>query len=916
MSKSVPQNARPLETLADLPDRFDARGDAVAIVEFRADGQREIRYADLAERCRSLAAGLVARGLGEGRSAALFAPNSIDNVVCALAIALTGAVRVPVETDADAARLRALLRDSGAEWLFAGGGMLDVARQALRDSGSDITLVLLGDADEDEMAAEPPALRLEKLHGGKPVEAAIRPETIAARFYTSGTTGPPKAVPITHGNIAATLAPLLRQELVGRGDRILLPLPLHHAFPFVIGLLTPLACGARLVFPEGVSGPPLRRALREGEVTTLVAVPRLHEALLAALEQRMKAGGPVATAGVRTLLFLSRTVRRWTGMRLGKLLLAPLHRAFAPRLRLLVSGGARLEPRVETGLEALGWEVLSGYGLVETTSVATMNLPESRRTGSAGRPSEAVEMRIAPVPEQARGGTREHGEVQFRGPGLFAGYADNPEANSGAFTADGWFRTGDLGWLDRDGYLFIAGRLKEMIVLPDGKNIAPEDVEAVYARIEAVRELALLERDGRLVALVVPDLDAARSGLEPRLRERIAVAFDETGQELPRYMRPSDIVLTRESLPKNPLGKLQRHRLDDVLERAERGEPPPPRDLSPEDAARMATPRAAALLAVLKARTPDKTELHPDLSLQLDLGIDSLAWIDLGLEIERRAGITLPEDRMAEAVTLRDLIDLVESAGRSDGGVRAATSSPSLADESERWLSEPGTAARIAGIGLYGLALGLTAAMFRPRVEGRNRVPRKGPLIIAANHLSDADPVVLGSVLPYATLRHTWWGAIRQRVFRSRLGRLLARPTRMFPVDPHAPGASLEMAARVLERGNILVWFPEEWRSANGELQAFRPGIGALVERGRVPVLPCAIQGTFQAMPRTATLPRPHKVALRFGRPIPAEALIPAEPSPGAGEEAREERHRAIAGRIREEVAALLSEMPGLRPGA
>jgi len=231
----------------------------------------------------------------------------------------------------------------------------------------------------------------------------------------------------------------------------------------------------------------------------------------------------------------------------------------APHLRTLVSGGAKLDPAVEAELEALGWHVLVGYGLVETSAVATLADASDKRRGSAGRPSESVALRIRPVEGMA------HGEIQVRGPIVFDGYAGTPEANAAAFTEDGWFRTGDLGWVDDDGYLFIAGRLKETIVLPGGKNVYPEDVEAVYGDTELVEELAVVERDGKLVALVRTD---GENGRDAGDGDGLARRIKALGHELPRHMRVSEVLVTGEEFPKNQLGKLKRHGLGDIVGRA------------------------------------------------------------------------------------------------------------------------------------------------------------------------------------------------------------------------------------------------------------------------------------------------------------------------------------------------------------
>ena len=373
----------------------------------------------------------------------------------------------------------------------------------------------------------------------------------AVLTWTSGTTGSPKAFVLTHRNIATNVEALRRLAVVGDHDRALLPLPLHHAYPFVVGMLAPLTLGTTIVLPGGSTGPLLMRALRDAEVTTIVGVPRLYEALAAAIVARIDARGRTTRRLWQGLLRSAIAVQRSTRWPLGHLLFAPIRRAVAPKLQLLVSGGALLDRGIEEQLAALGWRVLSGYGLAETASLFTCNRPNERRVGSVGRPL-AGEVRIARPDDEGTG------EIELRGAAITGGYRDDPEANLAAFTEDGWFRTGDLGFTDRDGFLFVAGRIKETLVLGGGKKVSPEDLERVYGDAPEIAELALLEDKGALVALVRPDPARLRDRGATNIRDGIRVILGETAQRLPSYQRLSGFALTNEALPRTRLGKFRR----------------------------------------------------------------------------------------------------------------------------------------------------------------------------------------------------------------------------------------------------------------------------------------------------------------------------------------------------------------------
>jgi len=863
-----------LRTLQDLFPRLAAFGDAPALIAFEGEGRRTLSFRELVRQSEAIAAGLVAKGVAPGEPLALIAPNSVEWILARLAMILVDAICVPIDYDADAARLTLLLEHGKASRLFVAPQQLELAERAVAGLGRPVELLRLDEIDG--LAAQP--------SGTWP---AADPRAVVSRFYTSGTTGQPKAVPLTHRNILTNLGILSSLQMIGAGDRVLLPLPLHHSYPFIVGLLLPLLNGSTVVLPASVTGPALMQALQDGEVDVLVGVPRLYAAMQAGIEGRIRQAGAVA----RLLLKLSTFLRRKLGLRWGKALLKPLHRKIGPKLRLLVSGGAKLDEEVAWRLESLGWQVQQGYGLVETTSVAIFNPPGKAKLASAGKAPPGIEVRIQPVPEMT------DGEIQIRGPVVFEGYADNPEANAEAFTDDGWFRSGDLGHMDDEGYVYVTGRLKEVIVLAGGKKIEPAALEAAYAGHPLVKELAVLERDGKLLALVVPDLEAAQQAGTASIETAIRVALGEKGRDLPAYMRIADVALTRRELPRNHLGKYKRHQLGPIFDAAERGELGAAEALSPEDERRLATERGRRLMAFLAERFPDKT-LTPGTSLQMELGIDSLAWIDFGLELEATLGIALSEAEIARVVTLRDLLDTVEQAKASEGepaGARARA-----VEDARAWLKPAGLGARIAGFLLYVGTWLWTHTYLRLKSTGARNVPRRGPLIVAINHQSDIDPVVVGTALPYRTLLNAWWGAEKSRVFASGLGRGLARAAHIFPVDDRAPTASLELALEVLRRGHVLFWFPESWRSPTEAILPFRPGIGFLIEKSGAPVAPGVVAGAIDVMPRNAHFPRPKKVRVRFGPPIDNAALVE-----GLAHLYDRERHTAIAARLRERVVEL-----------
>lgn len=860
-----------------------ARGPHPAVLAIGETGITTWESAALAEEVRRLARGLRRRGVSKGTRVALWAPNSPHWILAALAVFAAGAALAPIDDLANPEQFEAALASSGARLVLTTQAHLDACRGILATRGTDA--ILLDGAEEG--AADWRSLATAE---GEELPA-VGEEDLALLSWTSGTTGSPKAFTLTHRNIAANVEALRDLGVVGTGDRALLPLPLHHAYPFVVGMLTTLTVGTAIVLPGGTTGPALLHAMREGAVTAIIGVPRLYEALVAAIATRVNARACLVRLLWRALLAFSMLVGRASGLRAGPLLFAWMRRGIASDLRLLVSGGARLERNIEERLEALGWMVLSGYGLAETASLFTGNSPQAHRLGSAGRPLAGGEIRIA------RPDAEGIGEIELRGAAITKGYLDNPEADRAAFAPDGWFRTGDLGFLDRDGFLFVTGRAKEMLVLGGGKKVAPEDLERVYGASPEVAEIAILEEKGALVALVRADAEKLRARGARNFRDGIRVILAETGQNLPSYQRLSGFALIDTPLPRTRLGKYRRFLLPPLYSAAQAGGVRRPAQApTAEDRALLADPTAGEIWALLRRRYPEEA-LDLDTNLGLDLNLDSFSWMELAIVLQEQLGIVLSEADIATVETVRDLLRL-SVARRSE--VRPPPSEPRTRAEVERWLAPTGIVLTGLGFFLHAFNRLLLRGLFGLSVVGAEGLPESGPYVIAPSHASYLDPMAIAAALPWRRLRHVYWAGDRILLFSTPWARLFSRTMRIFPVDSAHPELALETAARVLEAGDIAVWFPEGWRTPDGKLQRFLPGIGRLLLESGAPAVPAFIAGTFEAWPRSRPFPRLHRIALRFGRSEPGSRLR----TEGNGE-SEEER---IADALRRCVLALASE--------
>jgi long-chain acyl-CoA synthetase len=591
-------------------------------------------------------------------------------------------------------------------------------------------------------------------------------------------------------------------------------------------------------------------------------VPRLYEAILLALDGRFAGHGRLAGLAWHAAEAAARGLHR-AGLKAGRWLFFPLRRRLAPRLRLMVSGGARLEPVTEERLETLGWTVLSGYGLAETASMFTGNLPRARRLGSAGKPLGEGEVRIAdPDPE----GT---GEVQLRGPVVTPGYLDNPAVNAETFTADGWFRTGDLGRLDADGFLFITGRASEILVLGDGKKVDPEPLERLYGAAPGIAEVGLLVSAGKLVALVRPDVPILRERRVVSVRQAVHVALAECAETLPSYKRLAGFAFTEAPLPRTRLGKIRRFLLPRLYADAEAGKTRrAAHHWSDEDRALLEDPRAAATWALLQQRFPDQA-IDLDVNLALELNLDSFGRMELAVALQERLGAGLSQEEVAGAATIRDLVRCAAGQSMAPG----TSPLPTVALDLDRWLSPTGLPLTIAGAALFLLNRLLMRLAFRLEAQGLERLPAKGGFVMTPNHASDLDPLAVAGAVPFSLARRLYWSGDIVRLFSSTPARLFCRAVHIFPTDEAHAGSAVAAAARVLGAGNVQVWFPEGWRSPDGSPLRFMPGIGQLLLRTDVPAVPVWIDGAFAALPRSRRLPRLHRIRVIFGDPVSVATL-------------------------------------------
>ncbi|HWW75882.1 MAG TPA: long-chain fatty acid--CoA ligase, partial [Pyrinomonadaceae bacterium] len=559
---------------------------------------RSISSEEFTRRVRRVALGLHALGLRRGERAAILSESSPEWVVTDLGCQFAGIVNVPLYPTLAPQQVCYIVEDSGARLLFIQNReAYERVREALSSCASLSTVVLMTGEPSDgvltlsglgergaELERERPGL-VEELAG------AVEAEDLATIIYTSGTTGEPKGVMLTHSNVVSNLIDTSERLAFTPEDVVLSVLPLSHVFERG-AMYMYLHHGARVFFAESIER--VGDNMREVRPTLVVAVPRLFEKIYARVKEKAAEGGRAKTA---LLMWAVGVGKRWAHATVrkrpvgpllklqhalaSKLVFSKLREATGGRIRLFCSGGAALPEELGLVFYGAGLPIVQGYGLTETSPVICVNAADDNRIGTVGRPIRHVEVRIAP-----------DGEIETRGPNVMRGYYNKPEATREVFTEDGWFKTGDVGALDAEGYLRITDRKKELFKTSGGKYVAPQMLEERIKQSRFVNQVVLVGAGRKFpAALIVPDWEMLRSyaqhkGLDiktaadfcrhPRILDLLQRQVDSLTQDLSRFERVKRVALLERELTVaggelTPTLKIKRRVIDekyrDVIDR-------------------------------------------------------------------------------------------------------------------------------------------------------------------------------------------------------------------------------------------------------------------------------------------------------------------------------------------------------------
>src|SRR5438067_5794861 len=869
----------------------------VALEIQRRNGTESYTYSEARQMAESVGRWLRENGIQPGARVAILAENHPRWVTTYLGIIAAGCTAVPLDTAFHADQIAKLLKNSGSELLFCDLKHVGIAQQAVADLKIEVVVTqppgnsssFAGEgtratrADLDSIVAAGP-------QSFKPT--SVSEDSIAALLYTSGTTADPKGVILTHANLLGEIKAVFAWIEIGPKDAVLGVLPLFHVLSQMANLLLPLVKGARVVHLETLNTTELLRALQERGITAFAVVPQffylIHERIFKEVSQR----GKVAQLLLKILMTVNPALRA-LGINAGRFFLGSLHATFGERMRYLITGGSRFDPQIARDFYALGIDVLQAYGLTETTGAAFANKPADIVIGSVGPPLPGVESKIVDPQPQEEGPPV--GEIAIRGPILMKGYWNRPDATA-AVLKDGWLLTGDLGHFDAQGNLFITGRKKEVIVLSNGKNVYPEEIESHYLKSPYIKEICVLGLEARpdnptserLHGVIVPNFDLLKQRRIVNAKEVIRFDIEGLSSQIASTKRIGSYEIWQEDLPRTTTRKLKRFEIEKrVRANQARGvaadaEVSAEKPLSVDDTEWLEQPDVRRALKIIGEAASNKSDkIRPTHNLELDLGLDSMQRIELLVALERELGGDVEESRISEIYTVRELVEVVRESSAS--GKHAAPRArfagwKAILDEESKYpavlaLAEPRPIAEHFWYGLSRVAQMIALDRFQLQVTGLEKIPVRGAFILCSNHQSFLDPVILGSVLPWQVFRNTF-SVGTSEIFGSGLMRVLARWLRVVVVDPDANLVpAMRAGAFGLRHGRVLMLYPEGERSIDGKPRVFKKGAAILSIHTRVPIVPIAIDGFHEAWPRGKRFQGFVPLKMSFGDPIypPAE---------------------------------------------
>ena len=646
----------------------------------------------------------------------------------------------------------------------------------------------------------------------------------AVMLYTSGTTGSPKGVMLSSNNIIGEIDGIVEKDVLQASDQMIALLPFHHILPLMATLLLPLREGASIVFVEKIASKEILDVLEKNNISVMVGVPRVFKLFYDSIKQQIQAK------------FITRKIyaiaEKINSKRFSRMIFSKVHKKFGGHLNVMVSGGAKLDPEIATFFNVLGFTVCEGYGLTETSPVLAVNSIKYNKVGTVGKALYNTELKI--VDE----------ELWVKGPQIMKGYYNKPEKTAEVMTEDGWFKTGDLAEIDKDGYLTIRGRKNSMIVLSNGKNIDPETVENKIMGLSGplIKEIGILGHEDKLAAIIVPDLLEFRKQGINNIQTYLKDIIENYNLTASNYKKVLDYKLVEDELPKTRLGKTKRFMLPDLYKKDEKVKEKVEEPQTQEYQA------VKEFVAKLKGFEPG-----PEENLELDLGMDSLDKVELLAYVESTFGIKIDEEKFAEMPNLKLLSEYISE--KAEFFMNSEVDWKKIIDKAPNREIKNGWLINA----LRPLIYVILKMYFRLKIDRTNKISDE-PQIFVSNHQSFVDALVLGALIPSKIQKKTFFLAINW-YFKKGIMKYVADNGNIIlvDIDKNVKETVEEIALHIKNGKNVLI-FPEGARTKNGKVGKFKKVFAIIAKELNVNVQCLGIKGGYEAYSRFMKFPLPKRI--------------------------------------------------------
>lgn len=755
--------------------------------------------------------------------AVIFCDNRVGWAYAFYAIWKNRMIPVPVDFLSKSDDLEYIFSDCKPSIVFCPAEKKEIIEQALKNASVEAKILFVDELEELPADDFPRFVSLN-----------YAPDDTATIIYTSGTTGKPKGVMLSFKNLEVNLEAVSAQiPIFTKADTTLMLLPLHHILPLLGTLVIPIATGGKIALCTSMASEEILKTLNKDKVTLVIGVPRLYSAIRGGLMDKIR-----KSKIAKALFYLALKVN---SLSFSRFVFASVQKKFGGHLKYLVSGGAALDVDVARDLRNVGFEILEGYGMTEAAPMITFTRPGKVKIGSAGEALFCTKIEIR------------HGEIVVSGDNIMKGYYNKP-GDTAEVIKDNWLYTGDLGYLDRKGLLYITGRKKEIIVLSNGKNINPLEIEEQLSKVHpVVKEVGVFQDGDRLRAIIVPDLkvidEQDPSKMKDFVRQNVLQPYN---QSVVPYKMVLSFTIYNNELPKTRIGKIQRFKLKELVQ-----EPETQKD------ADMDVKLEEYQLLKTYLENEKKIKVLPSHHLEMDLGLDSLDKVSLQVFIESSFGIQMD---VAEMTNFNSILSLSEYIHTHKQKSKAEKINWSEILKQKIHLKLPST--WITGNVFFKLSKVFFSVYFRFRGKGKKNIPNS-PCIFVANHQSFFDGLFLASMLKFKQMRNTYFYA-KEKHIRNPFIKFLANRNNIIIMDlNHNLKESIQKMAEVLRKNRNLIIFPEGTRTKDGKMGDFKKTFAILSRELNVPVVPVSINGAFNALPKGSFFPKPFKkIKIEFHQPI------------------------------------------------